>query len=268
MENNLSSEIYFANYSVVFNFEKNFDGSFKRKWMKNNWHQAFYYSAAYVILVFVGQAIMRTRQPFQLRKLLCLWNICLCLFSTVGALRTLPELIHIVRKFGFTQSVCNPSYLDDSQVTSFWTWLFVMSKLPEFLDTAFIVLRKQKLIFLHWYHHAVTYLFAWYNYAHQVAPCRWFITINFSVHAVMYGYFALRAMKIKVFRSFAMMITLSQIIQMLIGCWVIYWSYKMYLKGNECTVTEGTTRAGFIMYISYFILFSKFFYDSYFSNHR
>ena len=41
-------------------------------------------------------------------------------------------------------------------MTALWTWLFVLSKLPELVDTVFIVLRKQKLIFLHWYGDMVT----------------------------------------------------------------------------------------------------------------
>jgi hypothetical protein len=32
----------------------------------------------------------------------------------------------------------------------FWTLAFVLSKLPELGDTAWIVLRKRPLIFLHW----------------------------------------------------------------------------------------------------------------------
>lgn len=34
--------------------------------------------------------------------------------------------------------------------TSLWGLLFAWSKILEFGDTAFIILRKQKLIFLHW----------------------------------------------------------------------------------------------------------------------
>ena len=42
------------------------------------------------------------------------------------------------------------SYLTTNKVSALWTWLFIASKIPELGDTAFIVLRKQKLIFLHW----------------------------------------------------------------------------------------------------------------------
>ena len=46
----------------------------------------------------------------------------------------------------------------------FWLFLFVMSKFPELIDTAFIVLKKGDLIFLHWYHHITVLLFCWHSY--------------------------------------------------------------------------------------------------------
>ena len=45
----------------------------------------------------------------------------------------------------------------------------IFSKLPELGDTIFIVLRKQRLIFLHWYHHITVFVYCWYSYGHPVA---------------------------------------------------------------------------------------------------
>ena len=42
--------------------------------------------------------------------------------------------------------------------------LFIYSKVPELVDTAFVVLRKKPLIFLHWYHHVTVLLYCWHSY--------------------------------------------------------------------------------------------------------
>ena len=42
------------------------------------------------------------------------------------------------------------SFIEKDRVAGYWTFMFVMSKVPELGDTIFIVLRKQPLIFLHW----------------------------------------------------------------------------------------------------------------------
>lgn len=56
--------------------------------------------------------------------------------------------------------VCN-SFIIQNKVSGFWTTMFVLSKVPELGDTIFIVLRKQPLIFLHWYHHATVLVYSW-----------------------------------------------------------------------------------------------------------
>ena len=53
------------------------------------------------------------------------------------------------------------SYIEDDKVSGFWATMFVLSKVPELGDTIFIVLRKQPLIFLHWYHHATVLVYSW-----------------------------------------------------------------------------------------------------------
>jgi len=47
------------------------------------------------------------------------------------------------------------------------------------------------LQFLHWYHHITVLLFCWHSYAVTSSTGLYFVAMNFSVHAVMYGYYYL-----------------------------------------------------------------------------
>lgn len=130
-------------------------------------------------------------------------------------------------------------------------------------DTLFIVLRKQKLIFLHWYHHITVLLYSWYSYKDMVAGGGWFMTMNYLVHAVMYSYYALRAAGFKVSRKFAMFITLTQITQMVMGCVVNYLVYSWMQQGQECPSHMHNIVWSSLMYLSYFVLFCQFFFEAY-----
>lgn len=48
---------------------------------------------------------------FELRGLLSLWNTMLAMFSIMGAFRTAPELIHVLRNYGLFHSVCVPRWV-------------------------------------------------------------------------------------------------------------------------------------------------------------
>merc|ERR1711936_510683 len=143
--------------------------------------------------------------------------------------RTWPEFVHTLYTAGLYHTVCTPSFLEENPVTALWTWLFVLSKLPELGDTVFIVLRKQKLIFLHWYHHVTVLIYCWYSFSEYTAPARWFIVINFVVHSLMYTYYAFKALRFRVPRCIAMVITC---LQMVIGCVVNYTAYTYKSRGH------------------------------------
>jgi hypothetical protein len=66
-----------------------------------------------------------------------------------------------------------------------WVQLFILSKIPELIDTVFIVQRKRPLIFLHWYHHVTVLLYCWHSYATEASQALYFVAMNYSVHAVM-----------------------------------------------------------------------------------
>ncbi|VDN29429.1 unnamed protein product [Cylicostephanus goldi] len=61
-----------------------------------------------------------------------------------------------------------------------------MSKAPELGDNM-SVLRKMPTIFMHWYHHAMTFVYAAITYSHQ-AWAQWSLTLNLTVHTTILEY--------------------------------------------------------------------------------
>ncbi|XP_060071399.1 elongation of very long chain fatty acids protein 6-like [Ylistrum balloti] len=249
------------NHSYVFQFEQQVNGSFYEDYMKRHWADSFIYSTVYVVVVFCGKKWMENRPRYDLRPYLATWSSILGIFSIFGAIRTVPELISSVRDHGMEYSLCVPSHLQG--VTGFWCFLFALSKVCELGDTAFIILRKQQLIFLHWYHHFTVLLYVWYMYTLAAGFGRWFSGMNYAVHAIMYSYYALRAMKFRIPRFISMMITTLQLSQMLVGFAITCLAYELSLRGKQCSKSNGAITYGMIMYASYFVLFARVFYTNY-----
>ncbi|XP_009977085.1 PREDICTED: elongation of very long chain fatty acids protein 6-like [Tauraco erythrolophus] len=228
--------------------------------------KSFLFSALYAAFIFGGRHLMNKRAKFELRKPLVLWSLSLAVFSIFGAVRTGAYMLYILMTKGLKQSVCDQSFYI-GPVSKFWAYAFVLSKAPELGDTIFIILRKQKLIFLHWYHHITVLLYSWYSYKDMVAGGGWFMTMNYGVHAVMYSYYALRAAGFRVSRKFAMFITLSQITQMLIGCVINYLVFS-WMQQGQCHSHVQNIIWSSLMYLSYFVLFCHFFFEAYIGKTR
>merc|ERR1719357_1722206 len=257
------------NYSYMFNFEQEFEHSVVRLWMEDNWQGVCTWaSIVYLLLIFGGQSLMANREPFQLRGPLTVWNMLLAVFSIMGAARTLPEFIHTFSTQGFHHSLCVPGFIERDRVSGFWSWMFVLSKVPELGDTIFIVLRKQRLIFLHWYHHVTVLIYCWYSFSEYTAPARWFVVMNFIVHSLMYTYYAFKALRYRVPRGVAMLITTLQLVQMVIGCVVNYMAFSYKQNGMQCGVSDTNLKLSLLMYTSYFVLFARFFYNAYFNKNQ
>lgn len=160
------------------------------------------------------------------------------------------------------------SFIESDKVCGFWTWLFVLSKLPELGDTLFIVLRKQPLIFLHWYHHITVLIYTWFSYTEYTSSARWFIVMNYCVHSIMYSYYALRAMRFKPPRFIMMVITSLQLLQMVVGTMINIWAHNFLTTGggrSSCHISPINIKLSIAMYLSYFVLFAQFFHKSYLS---
>lgn len=256
------------NYSFIFSFENEYNHKTTINWLHHNWTWSIYLSFAYLVLILSLRKFMSTRSALNTKPGLIVWNTILAIFSTLGAARSLPEFVYGIKEIGLHHSICDTSYLTQNRITAFWAFAFIMSKAPELGDTLFIVLRKQNLTFLHTAHHSITLVSSWFVYKDYVGISRWFITMNYSVHTVMYSYFALRAMNVKLPKAISMAITTAQVTQMIIGFYVSLYASTMYYKGQQCDITRNAAITSVVVYLFYFYLFGKFFIDSYVVNKK
>ena len=219
-------------------------------------------SVIYLALVFVGKKWMEDQKPFDFRLALTLWNCALAIFSTIGFLVLMPPVIHLISTEGYVHAVCN-SKMTTTPWLAFWALLFVLSKVVEFGDTFFIVLRKSPLSFLHWYHHITVLLYSWYGLATKNTAGHWFSSLNFGVHSIMYTYYMFKAMRFRISSTIAKMITVLQLVQFCIGLVLVFAGMRVWFEERECGMNGTHVKAGLIMYGSYFILFLNFFCHRY-----
>ncbi|CAG0880310.1 unnamed protein product [Darwinula stevensoni] len=251
-------------YFFVFDWELDTDwAECVHMWLMDHWPLSFVFAALYLILVFWGRHWMRNRPAWEMKKSLIAWNLFLSVFSILGASRAIPEFYHSIRGNSLYYSMCLGNHLKHNPVVANWGILFAISKVIELGDTAFIVLRKQRLLFLHWYHHITVLLYAWFSCAQGIPTARYFATLNYTVHALMYPYYLARAAKIRVPRRVAMFITLFQLTQMIFGVYANAYSYFAKKAGLHCETPWENIYVSALMYLSYFLLFLNFFIDAY-----
>jgi elongation of very long chain fatty acids protein 6 len=246
----------------AFEIEHRFSGAAASKWMSEWWTLSLWLAGVYAVLVHWGKSIMKDRTKFVLRRELFLWNLTLAAFSIIGLCRIGGRFVEELWRDGWYETACRVDWMDGS--VGLWSYLFGMSKLPELIDTLFVVLRKQKLSFLHWYHHMTVFCYCWYSYGSLNGYTRVFAVLNYFVHALMYTYYAIRIqgiVKIPLIVSIA--ITSLQIIQMIIGVAVTIYMYFIVRNGVPCHAEYTNVSVALAMYLSYAILFIHFFYVNY-----
>jgi elongation of very long chain fatty acids protein 6 len=222
----------------------------------------------YGLMITLGPKYFENKKPWNLRKTMAAWNLGLSVFSAIGFCRVLPMLIHLWTHYSFEENFCTEAgQLVGQGPHTMWLQAFVVSKIPELLDTFFIVVHKKPLIFLHWYHHVSVLAYCWHSFVTRAPHGIIFCAMNYFVHAIMYGYYFLMAagMKPKAFK--AVYITVAQISQMIVGVVVtLMGCYVLWFRGYEppCMLSVDNNVAALLMYGSYLVLFVQFFLQRYF----
>eukprot|EP01126_Amoeba_proteus_P042919 TRINITY_DN4677_c0_g1_i1.p1 TRINITY_DN4677_c0_g1~~TRINITY_DN4677_c0_g1_i1.p1 ORF type:complete len:289 (-),score=39.26 TRINITY_DN4677_c0_g1_i1:219-1085(-) len=227
------------------------------KWMSVHVEVPVIMTVLYLSTIYFLQRYMADKKPYSLKTPLVLWNFSLALFSLVGTVMILPLHAGAILTRGLSYDLCN---YDEEYLTP-WTFIFCLSKIPEFLDTFFLVLRKRPVIFLHWYHHVATMWFCWMAVATQLQCGGAFATLNLAVHSIMYTYFGFSSLGVRFPQLIRKGITSLQILQMVVGLeFVIHTLYLCPYRNHNML------RAGLVMYLSYFVLFAELFYNNYVGN--
>ncbi|XP_003255437.1 elongation of very long chain fatty acids protein 3 [Nomascus leucogenys] len=232
-----------------------------RPFFEEYWATSFPIALIYLLLIAVGQNYMRERKGFNLQGPLILWSFCLAIFSILGAVRMWGFMGTVLLTGGLKQTVCFINFMDNSTV-KFWSWVFLLSKVIELGDTAFIILRKRPLIFIHWYHHSTVLVYTSFGYKNKLPAGGWFVTMNLGVHAIMYTYYTMKAANVKPPKMLPMLITSLQILQMFVGAIVSILTY-IWRQDQGCHNTMEHLFWSFILYMTYFILFAHFFRQTY-----
>lgn len=190
-----------------------------------------------------------------INKMYFYWNIMLAVFSIWGTINTMPYLVRYLFSNGIILTVINNNLWEHTTIPCL---LFAPSKIVELGDTIFLMLRGKKIRFIQYFHHWLTMLYCWHAYYYVNSGINInmiFCSINYTVHAFMYTWYAVSAYGIVTSKWIKNMITTMQVAQMYIGMYIIIIAQvygKWYLSDFYGSIYAT------LMYSSYCFLFSKF----------
>lgn len=103
------------------------------------------------------------------------------------------------------------------QALAWYGWWFYLSKYYEVVDTAVIILKGRKSSLLQTYHHSGAMICMWAGIRYMAPPTWIFCVFNSLIHTLMYTYYALSALKVRVPSQLKQLLTSLQITQFVVG---------------------------------------------------
>ena len=225
----------------------------------------------YLSLCIFGPYYMKNRNPWKVDFAFAVWNGFLALFSLYGSLRTIPHLLYRLMHQSFEETICESIYSAYSGgAAGLASKLFIFSKFIELFDTFFLIVKKRPILLLHWYHHLSVLLFCWHSMIVKSAVGLYFICMNYFVHTIMYSYFFLHSIKALPHSFPSWIITFLQILQMILGCIIIGFTYKytfyggtIYTRPLQCHNDVWNIWFGLLIYFTYLLFFIHFAWEKF-----
>jgi elongation of very long chain fatty acids protein 4 len=222
--------------------------------MSSIWPTVFL-SVAYLVMVYGGKAVMRDRPAFQLNGAMVVYNVIVAASNAWMFFGLVSELIAHDYKF-----ICNEvDYSPRGTRTAWLVYCYYLSKLVDFTDTAFMVLRRKfdQASFLHVYHHVAMFLIWWL----AVKFCAGGDGVagpvfNTFVHAVMYTYYLATSLKIHIpGKKYLTQLQMTQLFSVM--------SYSVAGIVLDCKYPHWTQYAQALFLLSLLYLFLAFYRGAY-----
>ncbi|KAF2119967.1 GNS1/SUR4 family-domain-containing protein [Lophiotrema nucula] len=100
---------------------------------------------------------------------------------------------------------------------AFWGWFFYLSKFYEVVDTAIIIAKGKRSTTLQTYHHSGAMMSMWAGIRYMSPPIWMFVLVNAGIHAMMYTYYTVSALGVRVPQAVKRTLTSLQILQFVVG---------------------------------------------------
>ncbi|XP_050453502.1 elongation of very long chain fatty acids protein-like [Cataglyphis hispanica] len=164
-------------------------------------------------IYYIGPRFMAKRQPFQLDRILQIYNLSQIIINAILLYKVLT--LAWLRDYSFFCQPIDYSYSPKAIEIARGIWSYFMLKILDLLETVFFVLRKKQnqVSFLHVYHHVGMLLGTWIATKYIPGGHVTFLgLVNTFVHVIMYIHYLLSSMKIDT-GSWKKYITQLQLIQ-------------------------------------------------------
>lgn len=241
--------------------------NFTKDWPLGRFKDAFIVANAYLAFVLIGSFVMK-RVSFDAKGSSAIYGLSFA-YNIVQVMLCSYMTIHasvLAYRSGYSVVPCNEVFLDKPVVAEL-LWLFYISKVLDFMDTFFIILKKnwKQLSFLHVYHHYTIFLIYWLNLrANYDGDVYITIVLNGFIHSIMYTYYFVSLHTKKIWWKPAL--TAAQLIQFTF----MMTQGTLVLTATNCGTmpSRQIARMYFFYILSLFVLFSQFFMNTYMKPHK
>lgn len=244
----MSYDIYkYSSRTLLNNYSTNYYYSYEY-YKNSDWRIPLTFSIIYLLIVLNGKYLMQNSNPKNINTIMLWYNLYQCIVNGITVYVMVENIIN------------NPDFnllgnMSNNINLSYWVWLHYANKYIELLDTMFMILRKKfnQVSFLHCYHH-VLLIWAWFLVI-KVNPggdSYFGAMINSFIHVIMYAYYSMPIIGIKVPLFIKKMITNCQKLQ-----FCVCLSHSIYvIYDGKLPIILPLTQA-FVM-INMLILFTQF----------